>query len=53
MPKEEQYLHMVINKTSVLPRMCVRMVAASLGDAMSESELERVVNYVEKVGAAF
>lgn len=30
MPTEEQYLQMVINKTSCLPRMCIRFISAIL-----------------------
>ena len=48
MPTEEQYLHMIINKTSVLPRLCVRLIA----QIMKEDPTE-MINYVEQLGAAF
>jgi geranylgeranyl diphosphate synthase, type III len=31
MPTEEQYLQMVINKTSVLPRLCLSMISIIVG----------------------
>ena len=48
MPTEAQYFQMVINKTSVLPRMCIRMLATILDDDPYE-----MVRYVESLGAAF
>lgn len=39
---------MIINKTSVLPRLCVRLIA----DIMKEDPTE-MINYVEQLGAAF
>lgn len=48
MPTEAQYLQMIINKTSVLPRLCVRLIARIM-----EIDCESMVNYVEQLGAAF
>lgn len=48
MPTEEQYLQMIINKTSVLPRLCVRLIAG----IMKEDDTE-IIHYVEQLGAAF
>ena len=48
MPTEAQYLHMIINKTSVLPRLCVRLIAAIM--KIDDTD---IVNYVEQLGAAF
>ena len=48
MPSEEQYLHMIINKTSVLPRLCVRLIARIM-----EEDCTEMVYYVEQLGAAF
>lgn len=48
MPTEAQYLHMIINKTSVLPRLCVRLIAA-----IAEEDPTEMINYVEQLGAAF
>ena len=48
MPTEEQYLHMIINKTSVLPRLCVRLIAQIMKEDATE-----MINYVEQLGAAF
>jgi geranylgeranyl pyrophosphate synthase len=48
MPSEEQYLHMIINKTSVLPRLCVRLIARIM-----EEDPAEMVYYVEQLGAAF
>ena len=42
MPTEQQYLHMIINKTSVLPRLCVRLIASIM-----KNECDSMVNYVE------
>jgi geranylgeranyl pyrophosphate synthase len=30
MPTEKQYIHMIINKTSVLPRLCARLIGVIL-----------------------
>lgn len=30
MPSEDQYIQMVLNKTSVLPRLCMRFIAEIL-----------------------
>lgn len=48
MPTEAQYLHMIINKTSVLPRLCVRLIAA-----IADEDPTEMINYVEQLGAAF
>lgn len=42
MPTEEQYLQMIINKTSVLPRLCVRLIASIANIDSSE-----MINFVE------
>lgn len=34
MPTEQQYLQMVINKTSVLPRMCIRIISRIMGEEL-------------------
>ena len=53
-PTEQQYLQMVINKTSVLPRMAVRIIGRIFGDeVISKDQLADMVAYVERVGAAF
>lgn len=53
-PTEEQYFQMVINKTSVLPRMCLRMISAILGkDTVSPELLSAIIEYIESLGAAF
>ncbi len=45
---------MVVNKTSVLPRMCVRMIAAILGENVIKPEqVKNIVRYIESLGAAF
>lgn len=48
MPTEEQYFHMVINKTSVLPRMCIRLISAIIG-----TDSKEMVKYTDTLGAAF
>lgn len=53
MPTEEQYIHMVINKTSVLPRMCIRLISAMMSDKISQDQAEKMVSYIELLGAAF
>ena len=53
-PTEEQYFQMVINKTSVLPRMCIRIISAMLGeDVVSQQQLMSMIRYTESLGAAF
>ena len=42
---------MVINKTSVLPRLCIRSLSAILD--VDPVERDRMVNYIETLGAAF
>jgi len=42
MPTEAQYLQMIINKTSVLPRLCVRLIAAIM-----KIDATDMINYVE------
>ena len=49
MPTEEQYIHMVINKTSVLPRMCMRLICS----IMEIKDAQMIVRYIESMGAAF
>lgn len=45
---------MVINKTSVLPRMCIRIISAMLGDSVvSQQQLTSMIRYTESLGAAF
>ena len=51
MPTEDQYLHMIINKTSVLPRLCVRLIDAILEEEGAGNP--EMINYVEQLGAAF
>ena len=47
-------MQMVINKTSVLPRMCIRIISRIMGDELiSKKQQADMVSYVEKVGAAF
>jgi len=57
MPSEEQYLHMVINKTSVLPRLNTRFIAAIVADKYPHLDnpdfSAKMVAYVESLGAAF
>jgi len=54
MPTEEQYYQMVINKTSVLPRICVRMIAKLLGEDVIDAETaQNIVIYIEALGIAF
>ena len=56
MPTEQQYLDMVINKTSVLPRMCIRIIGAIMNEG-NDKEInfptEDMVKYIETLGAAF
>ena len=42
---------MVINKTSCLPRLCVRSIAATL--ELDDYQTSQMVQYVELLGAAF
>lgn len=54
MPTEEQYFQMVVNKTSVLPRMCLRMILAILGEEVVPNEQAKtIIEYIESLGAAF
>jgi geranylgeranyl pyrophosphate synthase len=39
---------MITNKTSVLPRLCVRLIAA-----IANVDATEMINYVEDLGAAF
>jgi geranylgeranyl pyrophosphate synthase len=57
MPSEEQYFDMVINKTSVLPRMSSRMIGAIV-EHKYKAHFDGVltanmVEFIEKLGAAF
>ena len=51
MPTEEQYIKMVNNKTSVLPRVCMRMISIIL-DLPFEKQ-QAIIDYIEKLGIAF
>lgn len=51
MPTEEQYLQMVINKTSVLPRLCAGMISIIL--PLPDLEKRLIETYIESLGAAF
>lgn len=56
MPTEQQYLDMVINKTSVLPRMCIRIIGAIMNEGRDDEKnfpTEHMVKYIETLGAAF
>ena len=44
---------MVINKTSVLPRMCIRIISTILGDKISPEQTKDMIQFVESLGAAF
>lgn len=50
-PTEAQYYQMVVNKTSVLPRINARMLGATLG--LKRGQVNGMVQYVEALGAAF
>ena len=53
-PTEMQYFQMVINKTSVLPRMCIRIISTLLGeDVVSPQQRDSMVHYTESLGVAF
>lgn len=51
MPTEDQYLQMVINKTSVLPRLCVNMISQVVG--VEPTVARTMSNYTETLGASF
>ena len=51
MPTETQYLQMVINKTSVLPRFCSKMLASILN--LDEAQSISLSKYIEAMGASF
>jgi geranylgeranyl pyrophosphate synthase len=42
---------MVINKTSVLPRICMRFIASLLD--LNPSQRAAIIKYIETLGAAF
>ena len=45
---------MVINKTSVLPRMCVRIISAILGEqTITKKQTLDMVSYMNALGYAF
>ena len=47
---------MVINKTSVLPRMCIRIIGAIMNEGRDDEKnfpTEHMVKYIETLGAAF
>jgi len=50
-PTETQYFHMVENKTSVLPRMCVRMICELTGQ--DEETTKQLTLFSNALGAAF
>jgi geranylgeranyl pyrophosphate synthase len=50
-PTQAQYLQMVENKTSCLPRMCLRMIAEQTGQ--SEKLKRDLIKFVNAFGAAF
>lgn len=51
MPTEANYFHMVENKTSVLPRMCLRFIA-ELTDQTPEMKTN-LIKFTNALGAAF
>jgi geranylgeranyl pyrophosphate synthase len=51
MPSEEQYIQMVMNKTSVLPRLCLRFISEIMN--LKEKDKEIASKYIESLGAAF
>ena len=46
---------MVINKTSVLPRMCIRMIGEILktDKKITDQQILKMVKYMESLGIAF
>lgn len=53
-PTEEMYFQMVVNKTSVLPRMCVRIISVLLEDgAVSPDQMKNMIYFIEALGSAF
>ena len=50
-PTEDQYVQMVINKTSVLPRICMRFISSILD--LKPAQRAAVIKYIETLGAAF
>jgi geranylgeranyl pyrophosphate synthase len=50
-PTEDQYVQMVINKTSVLPRICMRFISSLL--ELGQEQRNAVIKYIETLGAAF
>jgi geranylgeranyl pyrophosphate synthase len=50
-PTEDQYVQMVINKTSVLPRICMRFISTILD--LKPVQRAAVIKYIETLGAAF
>jgi len=50
-PTEAQYFHMVENKTSVLPRLCLRFIA----EMTNQDEVMKVnlIRFMNSLGAAF
>jgi geranylgeranyl pyrophosphate synthase len=51
MPTEKQYIHMIINKTSVLPRLCARLIGVIL--ELTDVQTKAIVKYTVSLGAAF
>ena len=51
MPTEEQYLQMVINKTSVLPRLCASLISIIVG--VDQNQSQKMCEFIESLGAAF
>ncbi len=50
-PTQAQYLQMVENKNSVLPRMCLRMITEQT--EQSEELKQKLIEFVNDFGAAF
>lgn len=51
MPTQEQYLYMVTNKTSVLPRLGASLLEIIIGVPKEHSKA--IQKYIESLGAAF
>jgi geranylgeranyl pyrophosphate synthase len=50
-PTEDQYIQMVLNKTSVLPRLCLKFISEIVN--LKNAEKSAVIKYIETLGAAF
>lgn len=51
MPTEDQYIQMVLNKTSVLPRLCIKVLNIILD--VPEVQRQKLITFVESLGIAF